>query len=58
MTDAVTVGKLIQVLRKNKGMTQAQLAERLNISYQAVSKWESGIVVAGYGFVGRYCIHP
>ena len=30
------------VLRKNKGMTQAALAEKLNVSRQAVAKWESG----------------
>ena len=30
------------VLRKNKGMTQDALAEKLNVSRQAVAKWESG----------------
>ena len=30
-------------LRKLKGLTQAQLAEKLGISAQAVSKWESGL---------------
>jgi transcriptional regulator with XRE-family HTH domain len=32
----------IQGLRKQEGLTQATLAEKLNISFQAVSKWESG----------------
>lgn len=42
MTDAAKVGKYIQSLRKVRGLTQQQLAERLSLSYQAVSKWESG----------------
>lgn len=36
------VGTYIAALRKAKGMTQADLAERLNLSFQAVSKWERG----------------
>lgn len=32
----------LQILRKNKGMTQEALAERLDISRQAVAKWECG----------------
>lgn len=32
-------------LRKQKGLTQMDLAERLNISRQAVSRWESGAAV-------------
>lgn len=36
------LGKNIAELRKSKGWTQAMLAEKLNISDKAVSKWESG----------------
>lgn len=36
------VGEQISVLRKRKSLTQAELGERLNISFQAVSKWERG----------------
>lgn len=36
------VGLQIAALRKSKGLTQAQLGERLNVSFQAVSKWERG----------------
>ena len=33
-------GNQIYALRKAKGMTQNELGERLNVSFQAVSKWE------------------
>ena len=36
-----TLGKNIKTFRKNKGLTQEELAELLNITPQAVSKWES-----------------
>lgn len=36
------VGKKIYQLRKLSGMTQEQLAEKLNISRQTLSKWENG----------------
>ena len=32
----------IQILRKNKNMSQEKLADKLNISRQAVQKWENG----------------
>lgn len=36
------VGAQIAALRKNKGMTQNDLGERLGVTFQAVSKWERG----------------
>ena len=36
-----TIGKRIAELRKSKGFTQEDLADRLNVSGQAVSKWEN-----------------
>ena len=38
-----TLGKKISVLRKEKGFTQEELAEKLSISPQAVSKWENDL---------------
>lgn len=42
MVDSVQVGKHIASLRKAKALTQNELGERLNVSFQAVSKWERG----------------
>ena len=42
MFDSIRAGKQIALLRKNKGLTQEDVAGRLNISPQAVSKWENG----------------
>lgn len=36
------IGKFIASCRKEKGLTQAQLAAKLNITDRAVSKWETG----------------
>ncbi len=38
----MNIGKNVKRLRMNSGLTQEQLAERLHISGQAVSKWENG----------------
>ena len=38
-----TIGKYIARLRKDKGWTQQQLAEQLDVTPQAVSKWECGV---------------
>ena len=40
--DQIKIGKFISKCRKEKKMTQAQLAEKLNITDRAVSKWETG----------------
>lgn len=40
--DQVKIGRFIAECRKNKNMTQAELAEKLNITDRAISKWETG----------------
>ena len=40
--DTLKIGHYIQHLRKSAGMTQKELADKLHISFQAVSKWENG----------------
>ncbi|MBP3474869.1 MAG: phosphoribosylformylglycinamidine cyclo-ligase [Lachnospiraceae bacterium] len=42
MLNSIKVGSFIMERRKKLGMTQQQLADQLNISFQAVSKWENG----------------
>ena len=41
--NAENVGALIARLRKEKGMTQQELADKLQITDKAVSKWERGL---------------
>ena len=41
----MTIGKNIAELRKNKGMTQEQLAETLGVSSQSISKWENEVTM-------------
>ena len=41
--DNVKTGELIRSARKEKGLTQLELAQRLHISDRAVSKWERGL---------------
>lgn len=40
--DQEKIGKFISVKRKEKGITQSELAELLGISDRAISKWENG----------------
>lgn len=42
MIDNKKVGTAIFQLRSSKNMTQAELGERIGVSFQAVSKWERG----------------
>ena len=41
----VNIGNKIRELRKQRGITQEQLANRIGVSFQAVSKWENNIAL-------------
>lgn len=41
--DNIQIGKLIAELRKKQGLTQQQLADKLNLSNKTISKWETGL---------------
>jgi len=42
MFDTIKIGRKIAALRKAKDMTQVELADKMLVSYQAVSNWERG----------------
>ena len=48
-----TIGKRISALRKARGMKQEELAERLDVSGQAVSKWENDQTCPDIGLLPR-----
>ena len=37
------IGKRIRELRRERNITQEKLAELLGVSFQSVSRWESGV---------------
>ena len=39
----IKIGRFIAELRKSKGMTQEEMAERLGVSGKTVSRWENGV---------------
>ncbi len=53
--DNLKIGQYIQHLRKATGMTQKELADKLNISFQAVSKWENGDSLPDVGILVQLC---
>lgn len=53
--DPKHTGAYIASKRKQKQMTQAQLAEKLNISTNAVSKWERGLNLPDTGLMPELC---
>ena len=53
--DTMKIGGYIQHLRKAAGMTQRELAEKLGISFQAVSKWENGDALPDTGLLLELC---
>ena len=53
--DQIKIGKFIASCRKEQGMTQAVLAERLGISDRAVSKWETGKSMPDSGIMLELC---
>ena len=53
--DLIKIGKFISTKRKEKGITQSELAERLYVSDRAVSKWENGVCLPDAGNMQELC---
>lgn len=53
--DQIKIGKFIAQCRKEKGLTQMQLAEALNITDRAVSKWETGRAMPDSSIMLQLC---
>ena len=51
----LTTGKFITQKRKEKNLTQEQLAEKLGVSNKTISKWETGKCMPDYGVVKSLC---
>jgi transcriptional regulator with XRE-family HTH domain len=49
------IGKYIAKKRKEKNLTQSQLAERLGVASKTVSKWETGVSMPDYSIVETLC---
>lgn len=50
-----TIGNRIQKFRKEKGLTQEELAEKLGVSAQAVSKWENDASCPDISLLPQLC---
>ena len=50
--EAKQFGQFIAGIRKEKKMTQAELAEKINVTDKAVSRWERGAWLSGYPDTG------
>ena len=53
--DQIKIGRSIADCRKEKGLTQVQLAEKLNITDKAVSKWERGLTMPDSSIMLELC---
>ena len=55
MYDLKNLGNRIEELRKKKNMTQENLAERLGVTSQAVSKWENNLCYPDIELIPTLC---
>ena len=51
----IKIGKFIQEKRKEKNITQSELAEKLYITDRAISKWENGICMPDVSTIPELC---
>ena len=53
--DQIKIGKFIQEKRKEKRLTQSELAEKLDVTDRAVSKWENGNCIPDASNIQELC---
>ncbi len=53
--DQEKIGNFIADLRKEKGLTQKELAHKLNVTDKAISKWETGRCMPDYSLMEPLC---
>ena len=53
--EQIKIGNFISLCRKDKKLTQEKLAEKLNVSVNAVSKWERGLNLPDYSNLQTLC---
>ncbi len=53
--DQIKIGKFISSKRKEKNITQSELAEKLNITDRAISKWENGVCLPDANTMPELC---
>ena len=53
--DQKKFGEFIKDLRKKHNLTQKDLADKYNVTYQAVSKWENGINLPDISLIKKMC---
>ena len=53
--DQIKIGKFILNCRKEKGLTQEQLAEKLGVTSKSISRWENGNTMPDYSLLKDLC---
>ncbi|MBR6708853.1 MAG: helix-turn-helix transcriptional regulator [Clostridia bacterium] len=53
--DQNNIGKFISVKRREKNLTQEQLAEKLGVTNKTISKWENGKCMPDYSVIELLC---
>lgn len=53
--NTLVIGKFISLRRKQKNLTQQQLAEEIGVSNKTISKWETGKCMPDYSIIKSLC---
>ena len=53
--DQIKIGKFISSCRKEKNLTQEQLAEKLGVTNKSISRWENGYTMPDYTLLKDLC---